>query len=88
MLRRVFRRMLRMSPAAWRIFLRSLQLSCLFLLCALLLLLRAGQADGYDFALRAAYFQEFSQVSLLLGAIVPVIVEDLQGPSPKNPPDT
>ena len=33
------RRMLRMCPAAWRIFLRCLQMSCFLLVCAALLLI-------------------------------------------------
>ena len=86
MFRQVIRRMLEMRPLAWEIFLRCLQMSCLFLFCALLLLLKDDPSEGSEFGLRAASFQEIAQVSLLLGAIIPVIVEDLQGPAPKNPP--
>ena len=38
-LRRTVRRMLDMKPDAWYIFLRSLQLCCVLLLCAFALLL-------------------------------------------------
>ncbi len=86
MIRHVIQRMLRMNSLAWECFLRSLQLSCLFLFCALLLLLNTDTARVGAIALRAASFQEIAQACLLLGGIIPVIVEDLQGPAPGNPP--
>ena len=88
MVRRVLCRMLQMNPTAWEVFLRCLQLACFFLGCALLLLVSIDSTERYARYIQSAAFQEIAQVCLLLGAILPVIVEDLQGPAQRNPPDS
>ena len=78
-LRDIVRRMLCMSDAAWYIFIRSIQLSCVMLFCSFLLLL------SYDGSLmqRAQYMTamalyEGPQGLLLGGLILSVFAEELQ----------
>ena len=85
MIRNVIRRMARMCPAAWEFLIRSLQLSCFLLLCALALLHKSESAVGF-LSKQSAAFQESAQVALLLGAIIPVCLEDLIGSDEKTPP--
>ena len=77
-------RMLHMCPAAWEIFLRSLQLSCFFLLCALLLLIGwdADHSHAYRFYQLSGTLQELSQLSLLAAVILPPCVEEWKGKAP------
>ena len=78
MIRKVFRRMLKMCPPAWEFLIRSLQLCCFLLLCALLLLHKSESILG-PFSLQSAAFQESAQVALLFAAIIPVCLEDMLG---------
>ena len=75
------RRMLQMCPAAWRIFLSCLQLSCFLLICAALLLI-AWDGDyigSFRFFQLSATLQEMAQLALLGAVILPPCVEDLAG---------
>ena len=76
---KILRRMLRMSDAAWYIFIRSIQLSCVMLFCSFMLLL---SCDG-SLMQRARYMTaialyEGPQGILLGGLILSVIAEELQ----------
>ena len=76
--------MLHMCTAAWRIFLRCLQLSCFLLFCAVLLLI-AWDGDhirDYDLFCLSSVLQEMAQLSLLFGVIIPPCVEDLEKKAP------
>lgn len=78
-LRDIVRRMLCMSDAAWYIFIRSIQLSCVMLFCSFLLLL---SCDG-SLMQRAQYMTamalyEGPQGLLLGGLILSVFAEELQ----------
>ena len=46
---RTLRRILAMSPAAWEVVIRALQLSCLMLFCAFMLLVEALRRAGATF---------------------------------------
>ena len=75
------RRMLRMCPAAWRIFLRCLQMSSFLLVCAALLLI-AWDGDyihSFRFFQLSATLQQMAQLALLGAVILPPCVEDLAG---------
>ena len=77
--RDIVRRMLCMSDAAWYIFIRSIQLSCVMLFCSFLLLL---SCDG-SLMQRAQYMTamalyEGPQGMLLGGLILSVFAEELQ----------
>ena len=77
--RDIVRRMLCMSDAAWYIFIRSIQLSCVMLFCSFLLLL---SCDG-SLMQRAQYMTaialyEGPQGLLLGGLILSVFAEELQ----------
>ena len=86
MLHKVLDRILQMCPVAWEYLIRSLQLSCLLLFCALLLL---AQSKGqHDLQLQAAAFQESTQVCLLLAVIIPACLDDVLGPGKGTPPDS
>lgn len=70
---------LQMSPAAWAFLIRSLQLSCLLLFCACVLLLHfEGGGGSYSLYIQSKAFQEYAQAALLIGAIVPLCLEDLR----------
>ena len=76
-LRIAVRGMLGMCPEAWGLFMRSLQLCCALLLGALLLLIAW---DGQMFARGALYhtavaLNETAQAILLLGVLLPVLIE-------------
>ena len=76
---KILRRMLRMSDAAWYIFIRSIQLAGVMLFCSFLLLL---SCDG-SLMQRARYMTaialyEAPQGILLGGLILSVIAEELQ----------
>ena len=81
-LRAIVRRMLCMSDAAWYIFIRCIQLSCLLLFCAFMLLLDCGgsimQRQQY---MTAMALYEAPQGLLLGGLILSVCAEELQSRS-------
>ena len=78
-LRDIVRRMLCMSDAAWYIFIRSIQLSCVMLFCSFLLLLSCGcsmmRRSQY---MTAMALYEGPQGLLLGGLILSVFAEELQ----------
>ncbi len=80
-LRAAIRRMLQMCPEAWRIFLRLLQLSCFFLLCALMLLIGwdGDPLSSYRFLQLSGTLQEMAQLALLGAVLIPPIVEERHG---------
>ena len=77
-------RMLQMCPAAWRIFLRCLELSCFLLICAALLLIAwdGNYIDGIRYFRLSAALQEAAQLALLGAVILPSCVEDLARKEP------
>lgn len=82
-LRAIVRRMLCMSDAAWYIFIRCIQLSCVMLFCAFMLLLNC---DGSLLMQRQQYMTamalyETPQGILLGGLILSVCAEELQSRS-------
>ncbi len=79
-LRRTVRRMLDMKPDAWYIFLRSLQLSCVLLLCAFALLLEynGDMLGKFPLYLTAQSLNESAQGILLIALILSVCMEELQ----------
>ena len=79
MLRRTIRRMLQMCPAAWIIFIWSVRLTAFVLVCAFALLLGWGgsMAEGYERYMTALSLYETGQALLLIGAILPVCIEDV-----------
>lgn len=79
-LRKTVRRMLDMKPDAWYIFLRSLQLSCVLLLCAFALLLEynGDMLGKYPLYMTAHSLNESAQGILLIALILSVCMEELQ----------
>lgn len=79
-LRSTLRRMLSMCPDAWYIFIRSVQLCCLLLFCAFMLLLEwdGSMTNGYDLYMTAMGLMETGQGLLLIAGILSVCIEDLQ----------
>ncbi len=79
-LRLTLRRMLGMCPDAWYIFIRSIQLCCALLLGAVLLLLvwDGSMMQHYSLYRTAIGLNETAQAILLIGILLPVILEDLQ----------
>lgn len=75
----IIRRMCAMCPEAWYIFIRSIQLCCLLLLCAVALLVAdKSMADqGQKLLLTATSLNETAQASLLIAVVFSVIIEDV-----------
>ena len=78
-LRKTVHRMLSMKPDAWYIFIRSIQLCCLLLLCAFALLLEYnGDTLGkYPLYMTAQSLNESAQGILLIAVILSICVEGL-----------
>ena len=74
-LKKIVHRMLGMCPAAWRLFLLSIQASCALLLVSLMLLL--GVLPSSDGGRLAAALYELPQALLLIGLLSSVCVEDV-----------
>ena len=76
----ILRRMLSMSPAAWYIFIRSVQLTGFLLLCSFILLIgwNGNMLTGYAEYITAMSLYETGQAVLLIGVLVSVIIEDIQ----------
>ena len=78
-LRDIVRRMLCTSDAAWYIFIRSLQLSCVMLFCSFMLLLSCdGSVMQRAQYMTAIALYEGPQGLLLGGLILSVFAEELQ----------
>ena len=79
-LKKTVRRMLSMKPDAWYVFIRSIQLCCLLLLCAFALLVECnGDLLGrYPLYISAQSLNETAQGILLVALILSVCIEELQ----------
>ena len=79
-LRAAVRRMLCMCPDAWYIFIRGIQLCCVLLFCAALLLIRwdGSMMAGYEQYKTAGAIVETTQALLLITGLFSVCIEDLQ----------
>ena len=80
-LRAITRRMLSMCPDAWYIFIRSIQLCCLLLLCAFALLVEwdGRMAENYALYMTAMSLTKITQALLLIAVIASVCIEDVHG---------
>ena len=78
-LRKTVGRMLSMKSDAWYIFIRSIQLCCLLLLCAFALLLEYnGDTLGkYPLYMTAQSLNESAQGILLIAIILSVCMEEM-----------
>lgn len=78
LIKRILRRMLSMSDDAWYIFIRSIQLVGLLMLCSFALLLHCdGHIGGhYSQYMTALSLMEVSQALLLIAVIASVCIED------------
>lgn len=74
---KVLRRMLAMGIQPWKALILSLQGACLLLLAALIFLLRFQESGSMEHLRLAGTMQDFAQLSLLGGALIPVCLEDL-----------
>lgn len=78
---RTIRRILAMSTLSWEIVIRALQLSCVMLFCAYMLLMEAGPftyaTSDLHYIARELISQP--QAILLLATLASVIVEERQG---------
>ncbi len=79
-IRAILNRMLSMCPDAWYIFIRTLQLCCFLLLCALALLLKwdGSMVEGYELYMTAMGLVETGQALLLVSGIISICIEGLQ----------
>lgn len=79
-LRQTIQRMLAMKDGPWILFLRSLQLCCVLLLCAFALLLEynGDQLGKYPLYMTAQSLNESAQGILLVAIILSVCMEELQ----------
>ena len=79
-LRMTLRRMLRMCPEAWYIFISSVRLTAFLLLCAFVLLLgwNGSMLHGYCQYMTAMSLYEIGQALLLVGVLFSAIIEDAQ----------
>lgn len=79
MLRKVLRRMCAMCDSAWYFYRRGFQLCVALLACGLLLAAGAANApDDYRLLHTAGACFDAAEGVLLLTALLPVIVEDLE----------
>lgn len=81
MLKKVICRMLGMCDAAWYIFIRTIQLSAVLLLCCFMLLLEYEATGSYELYWHAHLLYEQPQALLLLAMLFSVIIEDIQSRS-------
>ena len=79
-LRMTLRRMLRMCPEAWYIFIVSFKLTAFLLLCAFALLLdwNGSMQLGYRQYMTAMSLYEIGQALLLVGVLFSALIEDSQ----------
>ena len=73
-------RILHMCPDAWYIFIRTIQLCCVLLFCAFMLLLEwnGSMVKGYDLYMTAMSLEEICQALLLIAVILSVCIEERQ----------
>ena len=79
-LKKTIRRMLNMKPDPWYLFIRSIQLYCVLLLCAFALLLEynGDMLGKYPLYITAQSLNESAQGILLVALILSVCMEALQ----------
>ena len=79
-LKKIISRMLCMCPEAWYIFIRTLQLTAVLLLCAFALLVNwnGSIVEQYSLYMTAASLMEIIQALLLIAVIFSVCIEDLK----------
>ena len=79
-LRKTVQRMLSMKPEPWYVFIRSLQLCCMLLLCAFALLVEynGDMLGRYPLYITAQSLNETAQGILLVAVILSVCMEELQ----------
>lgn len=79
-LRAALQGMLNMNPLAWYIFIRCIQLCCFLLFGAIALLLAwdGSMLRHYSLYMTALALNETAQAVLLIGILLPVLLEDLQ----------
>lgn len=74
----VVKRMLRMCPDAWYIFMRTLQLSCLLLFLSLVSLIGYENTGSPELFNMAAALYELPQSLLIISMIGSICIEELQ----------
>lgn len=74
--------MLRMNKAAWHALIVSLLLSCIFLITAIGFLFAFQDSGESASLILSRCFQEYAQLSLLIGCFLPVLLQDHLGPDP------
>lgn len=74
----VLKRMLRMCPDAWYIFMRTLQLSCLLLFLCMVTLMEYDATGSRELIGMASALYELPQALLIISAIGSVCIEELQ----------
>ena len=79
-LKQTIRRMLNMKPDPWDLFIRSIQLCCMLLLCAFAMLLEynGDMLGKYPLYISAQSLNECAQGILLIAIILSLCMEDLQ----------
>lgn len=76
-IRQIIERMLKMCPAAWYIFIRTLQLSCVLLFSSWVLLTEYISTGSYSLYKLSMALYELPQALLIISMIGSVCVEDL-----------
>lgn len=74
----IVKRMLRMCPDAWYIFMRTLQLSCLLLFLSLVSLIGYENTGSQELFNMAAALYELPQSLLIISMIGSICIEELQ----------
>lgn len=76
--KKLLRRILAMNELSWRVFTRSLILSCVLLFCAFILLIDIQQVSTQNYAtyFTAQALIEIPQFVLLFGVLGSVCIED------------
>ncbi len=74
---KVLHRMLSMGIRPWKMLILSLRGACLLLLAALIILLRFQESGRLELLRLAGIMQDFAQLSLLGGVLIPVCLEDM-----------
>ena len=77
---KIIRRMLKMTPDAWYIFIRSIQLTAFWLICSFAMLLECNGSimDKRNIYMTAISLFESGAALLLIGALFSVLIEDAQ----------
>ena len=78
--------MLAMDPLPWRVMMISLRTTCLLLLAALAFLFLTQQSGTSEHLRISQCFQEYAQLSLLLGGLLPVLLEEQLASNSGNRP--